>query len=67
VRRVLPAVALLALAWPSSLRAQSQTDEYTKYELLAPETAQFRIYYDVTAISPGATWRPAASTVSRPS
>jgi len=29
-------------------------DAYTRYELLAPETHQFRIYYDVTQTSPGA-------------
>ena len=35
--------------------APSETDEYTRYELLAPETAQFHILYEVTAIAPGAT------------
>jgi hypothetical protein len=30
------------------------TDEYTRYELLAPETAQFHILYEVTAIGQGA-------------
>ena len=29
-------------------------DEYTRYELLAPETSSFKIIYDVTAVSPGA-------------
>jgi hypothetical protein len=29
-------------------------DEYTRYELLAPETASFKIVYDVTAVTPGA-------------
>jgi hypothetical protein len=33
---------------------QSETDEYTRYELLGPETAGFRIYYEVTATTPGA-------------
>jgi hypothetical protein len=33
---------------------QTQEDDYTKYELLAPESAQFRIYYEVTATTPGA-------------
>ncbi len=33
---------------------QSETDEYTRYELLAPETASFKIYYEVTATTPGA-------------
>jgi len=30
-------------------------DEYTRYELLAPESAQFHILYEVTAIQAGAT------------
>jgi hypothetical protein len=34
---------------------QTQADDYTRYELLAPETAQFRILYDVTATTAGAT------------
>jgi len=35
--------------------APVETDEYTRYELLAPETASFHILYEVTAIAPGAT------------
>ncbi|HYR46341.1 MAG TPA: hypothetical protein VER78_04985, partial [Thermoanaerobaculia bacterium] len=35
--------------------APSEADEYTRYKLLAPETAQFHILYEVTAIAPGAT------------
>lgn len=34
---------------------QTETDEYTRYELLAPETASFKIYYEVTATTAGAT------------
>lgn len=34
---------------------QTDADEYTRYELLAPETAQFRILYEVTATTAGAT------------
>jgi hypothetical protein len=34
--------------------AQSEADEYTRYELLAPDTASFRIAYEVTAITAGA-------------
>ncbi len=30
------------------------SDDYTRYELLAPETASFRIIYEVTATRPGA-------------
>jgi hypothetical protein len=39
---------------PSASGAQTETDEYTRYELLAPETASFRIYYEVTATTAGA-------------
>jgi len=40
---------------PASLAAQqTETDEYTRYELLAPETASFKIHYEVTATTPGA-------------
>lgn len=41
---------------PATPRAPTQADEYTRYELLAPETAQFRIFYEVTATAPGATF-----------
>jgi len=34
---------------------QTETDEYTRYELLAPDSASFKIYYEVTATTPGAT------------
>jgi len=34
--------------------AQTEADEYTRYELLAPETASFKITYEVTATTPGA-------------
>ncbi|HTL20511.1 MAG TPA: hypothetical protein VL220_07330, partial [Steroidobacteraceae bacterium] len=33
---------------------QTEADEYTAYELLAPETASFRISYEVSATTPGA-------------
>lgn len=32
-----------------------ETDEYSLYELLAPDSASFHILYEVTAIDPGAT------------
>jgi len=39
------------------LHAQNRSeDAYTRYELLAPETASFKIIYDVTAVSPGAKY-----------
>ncbi|HUC55260.1 MAG TPA: hypothetical protein VMR90_14505 [Candidatus Cybelea sp.] len=34
--------------------AQTEVDEYTRYELLAPETVSFKIYYEVTATTAGA-------------
>jgi hypothetical protein len=41
---------------PAARRVPTQADEYTRYELLAPESAQFRISYEVTASSPGARY-----------
>ncbi len=41
---------------PSATGAQTETDEYTRYELLAPETASFKIYYEVTATTAGAKY-----------
>ena len=44
--------AALAQATPPR---QTQSDDYTRYELLAPQSGKFRILYDVTATTPGAT------------
>src|SRR5579864_3881243 len=41
---------------PSATGAQTETDEYTRYELLAPESASFKIYYEVTATTAGAKY-----------
>jgi hypothetical protein len=41
---------------PSSTAKQTETDEYTRYELLAPKTASFKIHYEVTATTPGAKY-----------
>lgn len=47
--------ALLLALLPTLAAAQNRSeDEYTRYELLAPETASFKIIYDVTAVTPGA-------------
>ena len=35
---------------------QTETDEYTRYELLAPGSGKFRIYYEVTATTAGAKY-----------
>ncbi|HEX4039510.1 MAG TPA: hypothetical protein VHX37_15735 [Acidobacteriaceae bacterium] len=44
-----------AVVFPSSTGTQTETDEYTRYELLAPETSSFKIDYEVTATTAGAT------------
>jgi hypothetical protein len=43
-----------AVYYPAATARQTETDEYTRYELLAPETASFKIYYEVTATTAGA-------------
>jgi hypothetical protein len=68
-RKVAIATAVLTLFGSAQLRAQqtsgpstaapsaakqTETDEYTRYELLTPESASFKIYYEVTATTPGA-------------
>jgi len=45
-----------APAAPPSAAAQTETDEYTRYELLPPESASFAIRYEVTATTPGARY-----------
>ena len=39
-----------------SVGAQTESDAYTRYELLTPGSAKFRIVYEVTATTPGATY-----------
>ncbi len=39
---------------PPTPPAQTEADEYTRYELLGPGTGRFRILYEVTATTPGA-------------
>ncbi|HEY2782482.1 MAG TPA: hypothetical protein VGI90_17005 [Steroidobacteraceae bacterium] len=48
-----PAASRDGLYFPTAA-GQTEADEYTRYELLAPETASFKIYYEVTATTPGA-------------
>ena len=43
-------------AKPAAETKQTETDEYTRYELLAPESASFRIHYEVTATTEGAKY-----------
>jgi hypothetical protein len=49
------ALPLLLAACPAAAQNRAE-DEYTRYELLAPETNSFRIVYDVSAVTPGATY-----------
>lgn len=58
MRPFVPAIILAATA--AGLPAQTpprqtDADAYTRYELLTPGSARFRIIYEVTATSPGAT------------
>ena len=46
--------AAASLATQPAFSQNRSEDEYTRYELLAPETSSFKIIYDVTAVSPGA-------------
>jgi hypothetical protein len=45
-----------ALRGQSSAPAQTESDAYTRYELLAPGSAKFKITYEVTATTPGAAY-----------
>lgn len=48
-----PPAAPDGMYFPTATR-QTEADEYTRYELLEPGTARFRIYYEVTATTAGA-------------
>ena len=50
----LAAAAWLLAASGFAAAPPSETDEYTRYELLAPGSSQFHILYEVTASAPGA-------------
>ena len=45
---------MLLLVAPDAAVQNRSEDEYTRYELLAPDTSSFKIIYDVTAVTPGA-------------
>src|SRR3954464_8496741 len=53
MRRTLCCLFAVLMSAPAFAQNAAE-DEYTRYELLAPETASFRITYDVTAVTPGA-------------
>ena len=50
------ALFLAAPSWAQPPQRQTQEDDYTRYELLGPDTAQFRILYEVTATTAGARY-----------
>src|SRR5690349_24923648 len=58
MRRILFAAALNAAALEATAQAapQTESDAYTRYALLAPGSAKFRIIYEVTATTAGATY-----------
>ncbi|MFZ3262506.1 MAG: hypothetical protein WA172_00770 [Terriglobales bacterium] len=43
-------------AAPVPVPVQTETDEYTRYELLSPESSSFAIHYEVTATAAGAKY-----------
>src|ERR1051326_8629444 len=43
-------------ATSQTVAPQTESDAYTRYELLAPGSAKFKIIYEVTASTPGATY-----------
>lgn len=45
----------LSLSLSAQQFRQTQTDSYTRYELLSPESQSFRIIYDVSATAAGST------------
>jgi hypothetical protein len=49
-------LAATAYAQAPVATVQTETDEYTRYELLAPESATFAIHYEVTATAAGAKY-----------
>jgi hypothetical protein len=56
LRTVVTAAAAAWLVAAAPAAQNRSEDEYTRYELLAPETSSFRIVYDVTAVTPGARY-----------
>ena len=53
-RGLFPLLIILLVAGTTAPAQFVSSDGYTRYELLAPETHQFRIYYEVTETRPGA-------------
>jgi hypothetical protein len=49
-------MCVVVAAWGQAPSLQTETDEYTRYELLAPDSASFAIRYEVTATTQGARY-----------
>jgi len=56
IGRAILAVSALASGAAAQPAPQTEADAYTRYELLAPGSAKFRILYDVTATTAGARY-----------
>jgi hypothetical protein len=55
MKRFLAGLTLAAAPALADAAEQHEADGYTRYELLAPATHRFRITYEITATTPGAT------------
>jgi len=53
---VAPAAHAQSTSPASPILERHEGDDYTRYELLAPDSAQFKIIYEVTATRPGARY-----------
>jgi hypothetical protein len=53
-RRIFPLTMVILILLTVGRAQYISSDTYTRYELLAPDTHQFRIYYEVTETRPGA-------------
>lgn len=49
-----PEPARDGIYFPAATTTQSESDEYTRYELLEPGSGRFRIHYEVSPTTPGA-------------
>lgn len=58
IARLLVTLCVTAVASAQQIPAslQKQADEYTRYELLSPDSASFAIHYEVTATTAGAKY-----------
>ncbi len=59
LKRIAPLVAICCFVVSAFVQAQTgqtETDEYTRYELLSPDSASFAIRYEVTATAAGARY-----------